>query len=651
MVCITFLAVAFGKHQEYQIDVQFLQKKLDILFDYQSDIIAKPLWNVDEQRVQKLIEGLNNDPDVAGSAVFDDNFSTFGSSGIFKNYTYDQVKRFIQEVEGSESEHHFTRHIFQHIWNTKDKNSLEQGLHIEKKAIYFSTDAESLRIGTMFIVLTERYRSQQFVEKLLQDLLKIIVVTICYLLTTMVLYAQITSKPLKKLMLTIRDIRAGKEAYQVGWQSKNEIGQVITEFEKMQVQQLELKNQLQASNDDLSVHIEKLKQRTREKTELEYRLLQAQKLEAIGNLAGGIAHDFNNLLYPIVGMSELLLEDLTPGSYEYENAQEILKAGLRGSDLVKQILTFSRHSVKKKVPIRVSPILREVIRLCRSTIPADIEIHHDIQQDCRLVMADPTQIHQIALNLMTNAYHAVEDEGGKIYIRLKEVTGQALNSATFSQHVEGCLLLSVSDTGTGISSVDIDQIFEPYFTTKKQGKGTGLGLAIVFGIVKDHGGDIQVESEHGTGTTFTVYLPTIHKDLECEASESPAISLSGTEHILLVDDEKPVVFLGKQILERLGYTVASRVSGADALALFRAKPNAFDLVITDMAMPGMTGDQLAKEMLAIRPEIPIIMLTGYSDKIDEEKATNLGIKGFLIKPAIKSEMAAMVRKVLDNWRG
>ena len=378
------------------------------------------------------------------------------------------------------------------------------------------------------------------------------------------------------------------------------------------------------------------------------RIQRVQKMESIGNLAGGIAHDFNNLLFPIIGMSELLMEEFPPDSPEHENAREILNAGLRGSELVRQILAFSRQSGPKIIPVRIQKILQEVINLGRSTIPADIEIFQDIQPDCGLVMADPTQVHQIAMNLITNAYHALEPAGGKISVALRETAVKDDNSDRGSLQPGRYALLSVSDTGGGIDPDIIEKIFEPYFTTKEPGRGTGLGLAVAYGIAKDLQGDIRVKSKTGRGTTFQVYFPLMERSPDVVPIETIEDYKTGDERILLVDDEGPIVKLETQMLERLGYRVTSRASSLDALEAFRANPNAFDLVITDMTMPNMTGDQLARELFAIKPDIPIIICTGFSERISSQKAATMGIKGFLMKPVVRSELARMVRSVLDE---
>ena len=385
-----------------------------------------------------------------------------------------------------------------------------------------------------------------------------------------------------------------------------------------------------------------------ERLKFEGQIRQAQRMESIGNLAGGIAHDFNNILCPIVGMSELLLDDLPSGSLERENAQEILRAGMRGSDLVKQILTFSRQSEHQMAPTQIQNILKEVLKLSRSTIPTYIEIKQDIQTDCGIIRADATQIHQVAMNIITNAYHAMEKNGGKLTVRLNETELRETNVPQVNLSPGRYALLSISDTGHGMASDLIEKIFDPYFTTKELGKGTGLGLAVVHGIVKEHNGDIKVYSEIGKGSTFNVYLPLMDKSVNLDISDTTKELETGHERILLVDDEEPIAKLEKQILERLGYKVTMRFSSLEVLEFFKANPKAVDLIISDMAMPNMSGDELAAEIKSIRSDIPIIICTGFSERIKNKDANDLKVSGILMKPIVKSEMAKMVRMVLDT---
>jgi len=374
------------------------------------------------------------------------------------------------------------------------------------------------------------------------------------------------------------------------------------------------------------------------------KLQQAQKMESVGSLAGGIAHDLNNILFPISGLSEMLLNEMSRDNSEYGKIEQIHQSAKRGSDLVKQILTFSRQSNPMKLPIRIQPIMKEVLNLARATIPKNIEIASHILPDCGMVLADPTQVHQIAMNLITNAYHAVEEKGGTINLELKETLFEKDNSMKSGRYA----CLTISDNGTGIDQSLIDKIFDPYFTTKELGKGTGLGLSVVHGIVKEHGGDIRACSEVGKGTTFDVYLPLLGN-----ASDSRTDSLTrkyptGCESILLVDDEEPIVRMEQMILEKLGYQVSIRTSSLDVLADFKTDPSKFDLVISDRGMPDMTGEQLAWELISIRPDIPIIICTGFSDNNDEKRARELGVKGFLMKPVAMGDLAEMVRKILNE---
>jgi two-component system cell cycle sensor histidine kinase/response regulator CckA len=390
-----------------------------------------------------------------------------------------------------------------------------------------------------------------------------------------------------------------------------------------------------------------------ERKQIEEHLQQAQRMEAIGNLAGGIAHDFNNILFPIIGMSELLLEDLSPSERTYEDVQEILVAGKRGAELIKQILAFSRQNKHERVPVKVPKILKEVLKLSRSTIPANIEISTDIQEDCGDVLGDSTQIHQIAMNLITNAYHSIESNGnsdGKIKVSVKQVIQKADVVENNSLPGGDYVFFSVSDNGIGIKKQVMEKLFEPYFTTKEAGKGTGLGLAVVYGIIKELGGDIKVHSDGvNKGATFGVYLPLMAKNREVAIIDgSPSATQKGTETILWVDDEEPIARLVKQMLERLGYKVVKHTSSIEALNTFKNNPDSFDLVLSDLSMPYMTGEQLAEKIFSIRPNTPVIICTGFSEQINVDAARNTGLKGLLMKPVAKSDMAKMIRKVLDE---
>ncbi len=381
--------------------------------------------------------------------------------------------------------------------------------------------------------------------------------------------------------------------------------------------------------------------------QLEERYRQAQKLESIGTLAGGIAHDFNNILFPIIGNTEMILEDIPEDSPLRDNLNEIFTGAMRAGDLVKQILAFSRQDSHEIKLMKMQPVIKEALKLIRSTIPTSIEIKQTISKDCGIIKADPTQIHQVVMNLSTNAYHAMEDTGGELRVNLKEVelSEQDLTSTDMGPGKYACL--TIADTGYGIDANIKDRIFDPYFTTKEQGKGTGMGLAVTHGIVKNTGGTIQMHSEPGQGTEFHIYLPIEQSSYEQMETQTKEPILHGTEQILLVDDEEAIVFMEKQMLERLGYSVVSRTSSVEALEAFKANPNKFDVVITDMAMPNMSGKKLAVELLKIRSNIPILLCTGFSEKIPDEKAKSMGIKGFLMKPIIRRDLSNMLREVLD----
>jgi len=385
-----------------------------------------------------------------------------------------------------------------------------------------------------------------------------------------------------------------------------------------------------------------------EKRRLEARLQQAQKMEAIGTLAGGIAHDFNNILSPLIGYTEMLKEDLSVDSPFQTSVDEIFRASLRARDLVQQILAFSRQTEDELKPIKLQPVIKEAMKLLRSSLPKTIDIQPDIDSKCGAVIAAPTQIHQIVMNLATNAYHAMEDTGGILKITLRQVWMELEHSGYLELLPGAYACLIVADTGIGIEKDIFDKIFDPYFTTKKIGKGTGLGLSVVHGIVKSCKGDIRIDSEPGKGTEIHVYLPIIEQRIDKNALEVADRIQGGTERILLVDDEEAIVRMEQQMLDRLGYEVTTRTGSVDALEAFKANPDRYDLIITDMTMPNMTGILLSKEIKRIRPEIPIIICTGFSDQINEEKCKAMGIQGYVMKPIVGSEIADTIREVLDK---
>ncbi len=382
--------------------------------------------------------------------------------------------------------------------------------------------------------------------------------------------------------------------------------------------------------------------------EAEERMSQAQKMEAIGVLAGGIAHDFNNILFPIVGHAEILMEDSPDESPLRESLNEIYTGALRARDLVQQILSFSRQEKNELKLMKMQPIIKEALKLIRATISTTISINQNLDPNCGAVKADPTQIHQIVMNLATNAYHAMEDTGGELKVSLKEVElGEYdLISPDMKPGAQACL--TFSDTGKGMKKDIMNKVFEPFFTTKEKGKGTGMGLSVVHGIVKNMSGAIQVHSEPGKGTEFNIFLPVVKSTYEKQEAQASKPIPGGHERILLVDDEEAIIAMEKQILERFGYKVTSCDRSIEALEAFRANPGQFDLVITDMSMPKMSGDKLAIELIKIRPDIPVLLCTGFSESMTDEKIKSLGIKGFLMKPIVIKDLAKKLREVLDE---
>ncbi|MFZ5774212.1 MAG: ATP-binding protein [Thermodesulfobacteriota bacterium] len=388
-----------------------------------------------------------------------------------------------------------------------------------------------------------------------------------------------------------------------------------------------------------------------ERDRLQVDLQQAQKMEAIGTLAGGVAHDFNNMLTPILGYTDLAMARLPADDRLRHDLAEIRKAADRARSLVRQILAFSRQKPQEVIALDPVPLLKETMKLLRSSLPATVEFRMEIQPDCGQIMADPTQMQQVFINLCTNAAHAMEEHGGLLGVGLDSIaiTGGGSQEEFKTLATGRYLRLTVSDTGCGMERAVLERIFEPYFTTKEQGKGTGMGLALVHGIVKSHGGHIAVESELGKGSVFRVYLPLIAQASAAGGAGVVAVSLPrGSERVLLVDDDEQVVSMHQEMISFLGYQVTAVTDGATACQLFEANPDAFDLVVTDQTMPGMTGAVLAERLLAIRPRLPIVVCTGFSEAFTEEKAREVGIKGYVMKPVVISELAATLRRALDN---
>ena len=379
---------------------------------------------------------------------------------------------------------------------------------------------------------------------------------------------------------------------------------------------------------------------------IEDRYIRAQKMESIGTLAGGIAHDFNNILFPILGYTELAMDKLDEDSVVVGYLQEIYRAGKRAKELIEQILTFSRKTDAVSQPVRVDSILKETLKFMRSSTPASIQIEQKICSKA-FIMGNPSQLHQIIMNLCVNAIQAMEEKGGILHVHLEDEKITE-NLKTFKKDLEPghYVKLTISDTGVGMAAEQLENIFEPYFTTKSQKDGTGLGLSVTYGIVEHFGGRIQVSSEPGKGSVFTVYLSKTH-DIHPVPPPSEYL-LRGQERILLVDDEPAIVRMATGILNQLGYTVTPETDPTTALDTFKTHPQDFDLVISDVTMPKMSGVELAALLNQIRPDIPVILSTGFSKNISDTTMNETGIKAITTKPLLKADLAATIRKVLDE---
>lgn len=390
------------------------------------------------------------------------------------------------------------------------------------------------------------------------------------------------------------------------------------------------------------------KQEESERQELELELRQSQKMEAIGTLAGGIAHDFNNMLASVMGNVELSREDLPAGHPVQQYLEQIMAAGQRATELVRQILSFSRTQDYEPKPIRLAQAIRDGLKLLRASIPRSVEIKENLPAQEDVILGDVTQVQQILMNLCSNAAQAMGDEG-VMQVGLEKMELSRTQAQGISPDMEpgAYLRLSVRDSGEGIGSETLPRVFDPFFTTKEVGKGTGMGLSVVHGLVRAHGGFITAESRPGEGSLFAVYLPVIDAPIAQEKPLETELP-HGRERILFVDDEEPIAELGRQLLSRLGYQVTAVTSSIQALEAYRADPGGYDLVLTDYTMPEMTGDKLTKELLKINPRLPVIICTGYSERVDTLKARELGARDFVFKPLRRRDLAVLVRRVLDE---
>jgi PAS domain S-box-containing protein len=425
----------------------------------------------------------------------------------------------------------------------------------------------------------------------------------------------------------------------------------ITEHKQMEEELRRSRGELEIRVRERTAELARANKELREemarREKAEEQLRQAQKMESIGTLTGGIAHDFNNILQTIAINGDLALLDLPPDSVIRNYLELILKSGMRGKDLVKQLLLFSRKSAKMQEILSLTPVIKESFKLLRSSIPTTIEMKLLLETGSDTVCADPSQVQQVIMNLVTNAAYAMRGAKGSIDISLEDLTFDPNDLPESDMQPGDYLVLSVKDTGCGMGREVRDRIFEPFFTTKPVGEGAGLGLSVVYGIVKNHKGNITVYSEPGKGTIFRVYLPKVDTEISIEAETLKPIP-GGNERILFVDDEEFIINSGRNMLQHLGYQVTALMDSQEALKVFSEDPFQFDLVITDQTMPFMTGEDLGKVFMNIRPDIPVILCTGYSDMISSEKATAMGFQGFIMKPFTVREGAELVRSVLDQ---
>lgn len=500
--------------------------------------------------------------------------------------------------------------------------------YTDEKSLFFEdnrTEKKDSVIGFAHIVISKERLNNEILSFIHRAILIAMVAIIVGSVVILYFIRGITN-PLRQLTHGIKKLGDQGEAEKIFVDSEDEIGKLAIAFNEMS---------------------ESLLKKKAENLSLEMQLRQIQKLEALGTLAGGIAHDFNNVLSPIIGFTEMAMEDLSEKDVVFSDLKEVLNAAIRAKDLVKQILAFSRQSESERVPLKIQLIIKEALSLLRATLPATINIRHRINNDCKPMMADPVDIHRIIMNLGTNAFHAMPEQKGILQVILENctLTDKDLLPA-WGLSPGRYLKLTVSDTGTGMDKATMQKIFDPYFTTKLQGKGTGMGLAVVHGIVKSYNGDIQVKSELGKGSIFLIYLPAIEREKEISKNLELDEIQGGDEHILLVDDEIQIVHMLKQMLTKLGYKVTARTSSIEALEAFSSNPTNFDLVITDLTMPNMTGDELAVALMNICSDIPVIICTGFSEKITDDIARRKGIRALLMKPVIKREMARTIREVV-----
>ncbi|EDY17910.1 histidine kinase [Chthoniobacter flavus Ellin428] len=422
---------------------------------------------------------------------------------------------------------------------------------------------------------------------------------------------------------------------------------VLKEYSERLVVKLEAQNiKLETRTKELEQEVAERKRVEETNRKLQAQLHLSQKMDALGTLAGGVAHDFNNLIPAIIGNAELAMADLPSGHPVLKKLSEIVKAGARARDLVNRILTFSRQRPQERRVLKLQPVVEEALQLLRVALPAMIEIRTDFQADVPTVLADATQIHQIVMNLGINASHAM-NKNGCLEVRLETIAVDAALARSSAELHEGTYVrLTVSDNGCGMDRSTLARIFEPFFTTKLPGQGTGLGLAVVHGIMMDHDGAITVDSKPGEGTAFQLYFPVVQSGVPKTPIPAPEIRRGSGQRILFVDDEAPLVYLVTESLKFLGYHVSGFTRPEEALEALRAAPGNFDFMITDLSMPVMPGPVLARQALQIRPDLPIVIATGYIRPEDIERARHIGVRDLILKPSTVLELSETMHRLL-----